>query len=388
MTTTFDAIIIGLGAMGSASAYQLALRGKRVLGLDRYRPGHEQGSSHGQSRIIRQAYYEDPAYVPLLLRAYELWWQLERETGQELLTITGGLMIGEAGSQVVAGSIRSAQEHSLQYEILDAADIRRRFPQLTPSQNIIALYERLGGVLYPEAAIGAHLRQAAEHGAILRFDEPALRWQAASSGDRVLVTTERGSYEAARLIISAGAWAPELLRDLGLPLTVKRNVLYWFEPAGGRAPFQADRCPIYIWEAEDGSSFYGFPALAASPEGIKVAFHNFGPLCTPATIDRQVHAGEVAHMRTWLADRIPTLSRGAFVAAKTCMYTLTPDMDFVIGVHPQHPQVAIASPCSGHGYKFASVVGEIMADLAIQGATRHPIAPFSPTRFSDVDDRQ
>jgi sarcosine oxidase len=197
----------------------------------------------------------------------------------------------------------------------------------------------------------------------------------------VRVTTERGSYEAARLVISSGAWAPELLRDLGLPLTVKRNVLYWFEPEGGRAPFLPDRCPIYIWEAEDGSSFYGFPALPGSPAGVKVAFHNFGPLCTPATIDRQVHPSEIDHIRHWMAERVPALSRGAFVDARTCMYTLTPDMNFVIGTHPHHPQVVIASPCSGHGYKFASVVGEILADLAIDGMTRHPIALFAPERF-------
>jgi len=383
MNESFDTIIKGLGAMGSAAAYQLARRGARVLGLERYNAGHDHGSSHGQSRIIRQAYYEHPAYVPLLLRAYELWAEIEREAGEQLLTITGGIMIGEAGSKVVAGSIRSAREHNLQYDLLDAVDIRRRFPPLTPSPNIIALYERLGGVLYPETAIRAYLRRAAAHGATLRFEEPALSWEAAASGDRVRVTTARHTYEAERLVIAAGAWAPELLRELGLPLTVKRNVLYWFEPAGGRDPFLPVRCPIYIWEAEDGSSFYGFPALSGSPAGVKVAFHNFGPLCTPETIDRQVYEHEIAHIQHWMAERIPALSRGTFIDARTCLYTLTPDMDFVIGFSPQHPQVVIASPCSGHGFKFASVVGEIIADLATTGTTRQPIEPFMPTRFGD-----
>jgi len=371
MTNSYDTIIIGLGAMGSAAAYQLARRGARVLGLERFTPAHDQGSSHGQSRIIRQAYYENPSYVPLLLRAYELWDEIERAAGATLLTITGGLMIGEANSKIVSGSIRSAQEHRLQHDLLDAAD------------NIIALYERPGGVLYPEAAINAYLRMAAAHGAALRFEEPALSWEAAASGDRVRVTTAQGSYEAARLVIAAGAWAPELLRELGLPLTVKRNVLYWFEPDGGTAPFLPERCPVYLWEAEDGSSFYGFPALGGSPGGVKVAFHNFGPLCTPETIDRQVHAAEIAHIRDWMAERIPSLSRGTFLDARTCMYTLTPDMDFVLGLSPRHPQVVIASPCSGHGYKFTSVVGEIVADLALTGTTRQPITPFMPTRFGD-----
>ena len=381
MTRSFDVIVIGLGAMGSAAAYQLARRGRRVLGLERYTPAHDQGSSHGQSRIIRQAYYEDPAYVPLLLRAYDLWWQLERDADESLLQITGGIMIGPPESQVVAGSIRSAQEHGLQHEILDAAEIRRRLPQLTPGPNIIALYEQLGGVLYPEAAIRAHLRLAEAHGATLRFEEPALDWKAAPSGDRVRVTTARGSYEASRLVVAAGAWAPELLADSGLPLTVQRNVLYWFEPTSDHDMFLAERCPIYIWEAEDGSSFYGFPSLPGSPAGVKVAFHNFGPACTPATIDRQVHEQEVAYMRRWLAERIPGLSRGTLVEAKTCMYTLTPDKDFLIGLHPRHPQVVIASPCSGHGFKFASVIGEILADLALDGVTPHPIGLFDLNRF-------
>jgi sarcosine oxidase len=381
MSETFDTIILGLGAMGSAAAYHLAARGARVLGLERFTPAHDQGSSHGQSRIIRQAYFESPAYVPLLLRAYELWAEIERAAGEPLLTLTGGLMLGEAGSQVVAGSMRSAREHNLPHEILDAAEIRRRFPVFTPGPNVVALYERMGGVLYPEAAIRAYLGQAAACGAELRFEEPVLAWQAAASGDGVRVTTARGSYEAARLIVAAGAYAPELLADLGLPLEVQRNVLYWFEPAGGHAPFLPDRCPIYIWEVEDGPTFYGFPALGGQPAGVKVAFHNFGPTCTPATIDRQVYVGEIARIREWMAARLPSLSLGAFVAAQTCMYTLTPDQDFVIGAHPRHPQVIVASPCSGHGFKFASVVGEVLADLATAGATRHPIGPFAPQRL-------
>jgi sarcosine oxidase len=381
MNERFDIIIIGLGAMGSAAAYQLAGRGKRVLGLERYTPAHDKGSSHGQSRIIRLAYFEGPTYVPLLLRAYELWRRLERETGEQLLTITGGLMIGRPESEVVAGSLRSAQEHSLQHEILDAAEIRRRFPIFTPGPDVVALYEQAAGVLYPEAIIDAHLGRAAEQGATLRFEEPALAWEAAAFGDSVRVTTERGSYEAERLVIAAGAWAPEILSDLGLPLKVQRNVLYWFDPVGGRAPFLPDRCPIYIWEAEEGPAFYGFPALSGSPGGVKVAFHNYGPFCTPETIDRQVHEDEVDRMRQCLAERVPALSGGKFVDARTCMYTTTPDEHFVIGLHPWHPQVVIASPCSGHGYKFASVVGEILADMATEGATRHPIELFSLDRF-------
>ena len=381
MTDSFDVIVLGLGAMGSTTAYQLASRGQRVLGLEQYLPAHDQGSSHGQSRIIRLAYLEDPGYVPLLLRAYELWEQIERDTQERLLTITGGLMIGQAGSRVFGGSVRSATQHNLEYEIIDAAEIHRRFPQFTPGPGVQALYEAKGGVLYPEASILAHLRRASELGAELHYEEPVISWEAAPSGDRVRVTTARGSYEADRLVISAGVWASDLLGDLHLPLQAQRNILYWFEPASDITPFMPDRCPIYIWQGEDGMSFYGFPALPGPPNGVKVAFHNFGPIVTPETIDRQVHASEVERIRDWMAERLPALAQGTFVEARTCMYTLTPDQHFILDLHPHHPQVIIGSPCSGHGFKFTSAMGEILADLAIDGTTRHPIDMFRVDRF-------
>jgi sarcosine oxidase len=382
---------MGLGAMGSAAASQLAGRGARVLGLERYTPAHDQGSSHGRSRIIRQAYFEHPAYVPLLLRAYELWQQLEHETGRRLLTLTGGLMIGPPASQVVAGSIRSAQEHGLPYEALDAAEIRRRFPPFNPDPEVVALYETRAGVLDPEECIRAQLELATRRGAALHFEAPALRWEAAPSGDRVRVTTARGAYEAARLVLAAGAWAPALLADpsassgqaLGLPLAVERQVLYWFEPIGGAGLFQPERFPIWIWEVGPDLDLYGFPAQDGPPGGVKVAFYRTGDegTCTPETIDRDVHPAEIERMREALAACVPSLN-GELRATMTCMYTNTPDQHFVIGAHPRHPQVVIASPCSGHGFKFASVVGEVLADLALDGATRHPIGLFDINRFA------
>lgn len=377
MTQTYHTIVLGLGAMGSATAYQLARRGRSVLGLERFTPAHDQGSSHGQSRIIRLAYYEDPAYVPLLRRAYELWRELERAAGGPILALTGGLMVGEgAATEVVDGATRSAREHGLPHEILGPAEIRRRFPQFHAPDDAVALYETMGGVVFPEAAIGAHLRGAAAAGATLRFEEPALAWEAAPSGEGVRVTTARGTYAAERLVIAAGAYAPALLADLGLPLTVQRNVLYWFEPTRDQALFSPERCPIYIWDRAGFPAFYGFPALPGGPGGVKVAFHHHGPLVTPETIDREVRPAEVAEVRGWLAERMPALAGGRLLATATCMYTLTPDQHFLLDAHPQHPQVLISSPCSGHGYKMASVVGELMADLAERGETRHPIAPF------------
>ena len=376
----YDVIVAGLGGMGSAAAYHLAARGERVLGLERYTPAHDRGSSHGQSRIIRLAYSEDPAYVPLVLRAYELWERLESETGEDLMTITGGLMIGPPGTRVFDGSKESAEKYDLPHEILDAAELKRRYPVFEPTPDTVALFEERAGFLRPEACVKAHLDRAASLGADLRFEEEILSWEPTRSG--VWVETASGGYEAERLVISAGAWAPRLLADLGLPLEVTRQILFWFDPKGGIEPFLSDRFPIFIWEPEDGNSFYSIPAHDGPTGGVKAAFFRAdGKPADPEMIDREVHDEEVEFIRSYLARYVPDLD-GDFLYAKTCMYTNTPDEHFVISTHPNYPQVAIAAGFSGHGYKFCSVVGEILADLVTQGETYHPIDLFSPTRLA------
>lgn len=381
---THDVIVAGLGGMGSAAAYQLAGRGQRVLGLERFSPAHDRGSSHGRSRIIRQAYFEGSEYVPLLLRAYELWEQLEEETGQRLMTLTGGLMIGREDGELVSGSIRSAEEHGLPHEMLDAAEIRRSFPAYAPGPETVALYEEKAGFVRPEETVKAHLDQASSSGADLRFGEPVLSWEA--SGDGVRVETPKSTYEAGRLVISPGAWAPQVLADLDLPLEVIRQVMFWYEPKNGLEPFLPERFPIFIWEPEDGNMFYGFPAQDAD-RGVKAAFFRAGGVPTsPDTIDREVYEEEIGFLRSYLAEHVPELA-GRCLDARACMYTNTPDEHFVISAHPEHPQVVIACGFSGHGYKFCSVVGEIVADLAIEGSTRHPIDLFSPARLNRADAR-
>lgn len=376
----FDVIVIGLGGMGSAAAYQLAAAGRSVLGIEQFGPAHDAGSSHGRSRIIRQAYFEDPAYVPLLGRSYELWERLERETGTKLLTRTGGLMLGAPESGVVAGSIRSAREHDLPHEVLDAPEIRRRWPPISPAPGVMGLYEERAGFLDPEVCVSAHLDRAAQLGAELRFHEPVSGWESTSAGVRVV--TVSSAYEAECLVVAAGAWAPVLLGDLGLPLIVERQVMYWFDPAGGTAPFEVGRFPIYVWETDEGLQFYGFPAQDGPSGGVKVAiFRLEGQETTPETIDRVVHEEDVGRMRAAVRGRVDALD-APLLAAKTCMYTTTPDEHFVIGIHPEHPQVVLAAGFSGHGYKFASVVGEILAELAIDGLTRHDITLFAPDRFA------
>ena len=377
----YDAIVVGLGGMGSATTYQLVGRGKKVLGLEKHSPAHDRGSSHGRSRIIRQAYFEDPAYVPLLLRAYELWEQLERETGEELMTLTGGLMIGRREGELVLGSLRSSKAYGLPYELLDAEEICSRFSPFSPDPETVALYEEKAGFVRPEETVKAHLGRAASLGADLRFEEPVLSWKA--TGERVRVETRAGSYEAEQLVISPGAWAPQLLADLGLPLEVTRQVMYWFEPTSGLDPFLPDRFPIFIWEPDDGNKFYGFPAQNGD-RGVKAGFYRAGGVpTTPETIDREVYQDEIDFIRGYLAEYVPDLA-GRCLDARACMYTNTPDEHFVISSHPEHPQVAIACGFSGHGYKFCSVVGEILADLATEGSTRHAVDLFSPARLRDT----
>ncbi len=361
----YDVIVVGLGGMGSAAAAHAASRGRRVLGIEQFHVAHDQGSSHGRSRVIRLAYFEDPAYVPLLRRAYELWRRLEQATGRHVLQITGGLMIGAPESDVVSGSLRSAREHHLDHEMLEAAEIHRRFPPLTPDRGTVALYEHAAGMVFPEEAIRAHLDVAADHGAYLHFDERVEDWSTMPSG-AIVVRTSRGRYECERLILAPGAWASQLFKIDWLPLEVEPQQLHWFAPAGGAAPFASTHFPIYIWDRGHGIQFYGFPT--DDGERVKVAFF------------RSKVKGEEA-MREALAPCIPALAAGSLVETVHCKYTLTPDQHFVIGAHPDAANVVIASPCSGHGYKFASVVGEILADLAIDGRARHPISLFSPRRF-------
>lgn len=368
----YDVIILGLGGMGSSALYHLAQRGRRVLGLEQFEPAHSLGSSHGQSRIIRQAYFEDPAYVPLLLRAYENWAAVERQSGKQLLHRTGGLLVGQESSVVIAGATRSAREWGLAHELLEAGEIRRRFPAFAPRPDEVGLFEPEAGALNPEASIMTHLELAAQAGAEVRFGYPVLEWRALPAGG-VQVKTAEGEFTAERLVITAGAWLGKLAPELGLPLQVERNVMHWFEPL---AP--ASDLPVFIVERPDVPLFYGFPDLGG--QGPKAALHHSHVLTTPAAIDRTVSPGEGEELRQIVADWMPGVI-GSIRRSAACMYTNTPDEHFVIGRHPAHEQVVIAGGFSGHGFKFVSVVGEILADLATTGSTALPIGLFDPSRF-------
>jgi sarcosine oxidase len=375
-TENFDCIVLGLGGMGSASLYHLANRGLKVLGLERFGKAHSLGASHGHSRVIRQVYMEHPDYVPLVMRAYENWRALEQRTGLELLDIVGGLMIGGPGSIPVAGSIKSAQEHGLPHEVLDARQVRSRFPAMSPPDDFIALFENEAGVLVPEQCVETYLKVAEEEGASALFDTKVLQWK--QDGSRVRVETEKGDFSCDQLVVSAGPWASDWIEASRVPLVVERYVMFWFEPQDASL-FAPEVFPIHIWEADDGVLFYGFPSQAGVP-GVKVAFHTVCTECNPDEINREVSEDETEQMRSYLRRYVPSLA-GRRLDARTCMYTSTPDKHFVIGRHPDHDRVVLLAGFSGHGFKFSSVVGEVAAELICDGESKQAIDLFSPERF-------
>jgi sarcosine oxidase len=374
----YDVIVVGLGGMGSATVRHLAGRGARVLGLEQFTSGHDRGSSHGRSRIIRQAYFEDPAYVPLVLRSYDLWRRLEEDSGERLLTVTGGLMIGRPDSELVSGARRSAELHGLDHDILDAADLARRHPLVRPAADDVALFEPHAGFVDPERAVIAHNRVAQSAGADLHFDEPILDWGA--DGEHAWVRTTKARYEAGHLVLAAGAWMPQLSTVRSVELVVTRQVLCWFDPPAGVEPFRPERFPVYIWELDAERTFYGFPNQDGPPGGVKVAFFHRDERADPDDLDRVVAAADVATLLDVVRAKVPAAA-GELLAAIVCMYTLTSDHHFLIDSHPVCANVTLASPCSGHGFKFTPVIGEILADLALDGKTAHPIDLFRIDRL-------
>ncbi len=372
----FDVIVIGVGAMGSACAYQLAGRGLRVLGLEQFGIPHALGSSHGFSRMIRLAYYEHPDYVPLLLRAYELWDELERESGQKLLHITGGVYMGGPGSEVVSGSIQAARMHGLPHEVLDRKQIADRFRMFELPDDFSGIFEPRAGFLHPERVVAAFAEQAMRRGAELHGQEPVVEWSADSHG--VKVRTVRETYHADRLIIAGGAWSGRLLSDLGIELLVTRQIMGWVWP---RQPelFELGKFPVWAIDHADGGMHYGFPMMPDNP-GFKIAFHARGAPADPDRVIRDLLPGDEATFRDALTRYLPAAD-GPLLAMRVCLYTNSPDSHFIIDRHPHHQRVTFACGFSGHGFKFASAIGEVLADLAMRGTTRLPIDFLKLKRF-------
>lgn len=378
MATGYDAIVIGLGGMGSATAFHLARRGRRVLGLEQFDHLHERGSSHGLTRIIRLAYHEHPSYVPLLRRAYELWHELETVAGRELLVTTGSLEGGPEDGDMFRGALEAAELHGVEHEVLDAAEIARRYPGWRNlDRDLRAVWQPDGGFLLAEETMRAHADGATAAGAELRFREGARAWEPTSGGG-VRVTTDVATYEADRLVIAAGPWTRQLVPSLEGRAEPERQVLAWFTP---RRPelFALDRFPVFLVDVP-GGSWYGFPTHDG--HGLKLGwYHHFGEPIDPDDPDRSTRADDEAALRAFVERYLPDAA-GPTEMLRACIFTNSPDEHFTIDVLPDAPQVSIAAPCSGHGYKFASVVGEIMADLATEGRTGHDIGLFRLDRFA------
>jgi sarcosine oxidase len=341
-----DVTVLGLGVMGSAAAYHLAKRGLRVLGLEQFQPAHNQGSSHGRTRVIRQAYFEHPDYVPLVLRAYELWRELQAETKRTLMVKTGGLMIGPADGPVLRGSLESARRHSLPHRLLTRTQLAQEYPFMRFRPQDEALWEDEAGVVFAEESVLAFQDRARELGAELRFGV-------------------KGAIPDGKCVVAAGSWLSELVPQF--PVKVERQVMHWFD--------SPQRTPLFIWD-------YGTPAFYSIPDvrgdGVKIALHHAGEITSPDRIRRDVSPDEIEGVRARLRETLPSLAE-RYRTSVTCMYTNTPDEHFAIGV--LRPNLVVASACSGHGFKFAPVIGEIIADLVIDGKTRHPIGPFGLDRY-------
>ncbi len=367
--------MLGAGGVGSAALYHLARRGVRALGIDRFAPGHDRGSSHGETRIIRLAYFEHADYVPLLRRAYELWEELAGRCGQRLYHETGLLEVGPPDGVVVPGVLASARRHSLGVESLDPSEAERRFPGFRIPGGMAAVFERRAGYLRVEDCVRAHAEAAVRLGARLATGETVLRWCADGAG--VAVETDRGTHRAARLIVAAGAWSGGLLAELGVRLEVRRKTLLWYRTAASQ-PREENGGPGFFYETP-GGLFYGFPEIGGGE--LKVAEHSGGEsVADPLGVDRSLCPSDRRPVEAFLRRYVPGVASGDCLRHAVCLYTMSRDEHFIVDRHPGHPQVAFAAGLSGHGFKFTSVLGEILAGVALEGASGLPIGFLSCER--------
>ena len=365
--------------MGSAACYHLARRGKRVLGLERYDIPHAMGSSHGVNRIIRLAYYEHPSYVPLLRRAYELWRELESGFGERLLHITGSVDAGPADSQVFVGSRESCKLHGLPHEVLTSAEVTARFPGYRLPEGHMAVFQPEGGHVMSERAIVAHVGAALELGAEVHGRERVIGWEETAGGVRV--ETDRGVYEAEQLVIAAGAWMGALVPELAGLAVPERQVLGWFQPTRP-ADFAPDRFPVFNLTVEEGR-YYGFPVH--SVPGFKIGrYHHLDEVIDPDGWEREPNLADEAILRAVVSRYFPGAD-GPALTLRSCLFTNTPDEHFIVDRLGGGSPVVVASPCSGHGFKFSAVIGELLADIVVDGLPSPDIELFRLSRFGAAD---
>lgn len=382
MHQSYDVIVVGAGGMGSAATYHLARRGLRVLALERFGIAHEMGSSHGLTRIIRLAYYEHPSYVPLLRRAFELWRELEARAGERLLHVTGAVDAGPPGSRVFEGSLHSCRVHDLRHEVVGSTELARRFPGYQLPRDYQAVVQPDGGFLLPERCIAAHVALARAHGADVRTGVAVEGWDADSSG--IVVRAGGRTYRAAQLVLCAGAWMPSLVPSLAPVLVPERQVLAWLA-VRDHARFAPERFPVFVMDSEEGH-YYGFPEFDVP--GFKLGkYHHLHEVADPDRLDRAVRPDDVAVLRSFAARHFPD-GAGEALRTAVCMFTNTADEHFLIDRLPGSPAVLAISACSGHGFKFCSVVGEIAADLVQRGETAHDVSLFRLRRLTSAGARE
>jgi sarcosine oxidase len=379
--------VVGLGAMGSATAYQLTRRGASVVGFDRYAPPHTHGSTHGETRVTRQAIGEGEEYSPFALRSHEIWREIEQATGTDLLTLNGGLIISSSGAGAaihvpgfLSTTIAAARRYGIPHEVLDATEIRRRYPAFRVADEETGYFEPGAGFVRPERCVAAQLALASRRGAMLRLGEQALEVRPDGAG--VLIRTAEDSYRADQAVLTAGPWLPELLApEYARHFSVTRQVLYWFAARDSIEPFLPDRFPIFIWEpAGLPEAIYGFPAIDGAAGGIKIAPGTYGERVSPDETPRAVTEEEIAAMYRLVEPCFPGIGPRCLKTA-TCLYTVTADAGFVIDRHPEHPQIVLVSPCSGHGFKHSAAIGEAVAELVTEGKSRLDLAPFALARL-------
>ena len=385
---TYDVIVIGLGAMGSASLYHLAKNNLRVLGLDKYHPPHDLGSTHGETRMIREAYYEDPTYVPLVQHAYRLWDQLENETKQKLFRRTGMIMIGGPKSPYMQGIRTSAKLHKLPVEELTAEETMKRYPAVNVPQGLSALYEKNAGVLDPEKCIEVMLQLARNFGAEAKFNEECKKWTQEADGT-FLVQTEKGAYRAKKIVLSAGAWMPGLVpSNLASELKVERKYFIWKKPYGNKENLSINNFVCFMMDDPSGNVLYGFPDIGT---GVKFGIHRASDggekIKTPEEINRTVGIEEARDALELLSKYLPDLKdknskEWTMDKSATCMYTVTKDYHFVLDFLYGNKNIVVASPCSGHGFKFAIAIGEVIKDLLTAGESRFDLSLFRLSRFA------
>ncbi len=364
----YDAIVIGAGGMGSATAYHLAKSGADVLVLEQFQRGHIFGSSHGETRIIR-FFYDKPFYTELMKTAYAEWRALESASGKQLLFITGSVGIGAKGNPYGRAARESLDAAGVESEWWDATQLAERFPQFRSTNDLEILWQKDTGFLRAAECVSTHLQLAEQHGATVREEARVINidWQA----DIPTVQTENGQFQGRKVVVTAGAWAGTLLAELDLPLTVTKQQMCYYQPINS-APFQPDQFPVFTESTPEGEFIYGIPAF--SKNGLKIARHGRGQIISPDTRDRTPDVDYIAHIDAYMQERLPELGKATH--AEVCLYTETPDEDFIIDAHPHCPDVLIAAGFSGHGFKFCALVGRIMSELVRNGETGFDIHPF------------